>query len=34
MSENKNAREVRFVSIPEGLHQERVYAALSRLLGL
>ena len=34
MSENKNAREVRFVSIPEGLHQERVDAALSRLLGL
>lgn len=27
-------REVRFVSIPEGLHQERVDAALSRLLGL
>jgi len=34
MSEDKNAREVRFVSIPEGLHQERVDAALSRLLGL
>ena len=27
-------REVRFVSIPEGLHQERVDTALSRLLGL
>ena len=34
MSEKKNEREVRFVSIPEGLHQERVDAALSRLLGL
>ena len=34
MIENKNDREVRFVSIPEGLHQERVDAALSRLLGL
>jgi len=34
MSQSKNEREVRFVSIPEGLHQERVDAALSRLLGL
>jgi 23S rRNA pseudouridine1911/1915/1917 synthase len=34
MSQNSNEREVRFVSIPEGLHQERVDAALSRLLGL
>lgn len=34
MSEDKLEREVRFVSIPEGLHQERVDAALSRLLGL
>jgi 23S rRNA pseudouridine1911/1915/1917 synthase len=34
MTQNLNAREVRFVSIPEGLHQERVDAALSRLLGL
>ena len=34
MSQNKDEREVRFVSIPEGLHQERVDAALSRLLGL
>jgi 23S rRNA pseudouridine1911/1915/1917 synthase len=34
MTQNPSAREVRFVSIPEGLHQERVDAALSRLLGL
>jgi 23S rRNA pseudouridine1911/1915/1917 synthase len=34
MSQNNADREVRFVSIPEGLHQERVDAALSRLLGL
>ncbi len=34
MSQSENAREIRFVSIPEGLHQERVDAALSRLLGL
>lgn len=34
MSQNNAEREVRFVSIPEGLHQERVDAALSRLLGL
>ena len=34
MSQDKLEREVRFVSIPEGLHQERVDAALSRLLGL
>jgi 23S rRNA pseudouridine1911/1915/1917 synthase len=34
MSQDKAEREVRFVSIPEGLHQERVDAALSRLLGL
>jgi 23S rRNA pseudouridine1911/1915/1917 synthase len=34
MSLEKAEREVRFVSIPEGLHQERVDAALSRLLGL
>ena len=34
MSQEKAEREVRFVSIPEGLHQERVDAALSRLLGL
>jgi 23S rRNA pseudouridine1911/1915/1917 synthase len=34
MSQSENVREVRFVSIPEGLHQERVDAALSRLLGL
>ena len=34
MSQNKDEREVRFVSIPEGLHQERVDAALSRVLGL
>lgn len=34
MSQDKMEREVRFVSIPEGLHQERVDAALSRLLGL
>ena len=34
MSTDKADREVRFVSIPEGLHQERVDAALSRLLGL
>ena len=27
-------RELRSISIPEGLHQERVDAALSRLLGL
>jgi len=34
VSLEKAEREVRFVSIPEGLHQERVDAALSRLLGL
>jgi len=34
MSQSNAEREVRFVSIPEGLHQERVDAALSRLLGL
>jgi len=34
VSQNNADREVRFVSIPEGLHQERVDAALSRLLGL
>jgi 23S rRNA pseudouridine1911/1915/1917 synthase len=34
MSQEKAEREVRFVSIPAGLHQERVDAALSRLLGL
>ena len=34
MNQSENAREIRFVSIPEGLHQERVDAALSRLLGL
>ena len=34
MSQDKLEREVKFVSIPEGLHQERVDAALSRLLGL
>lgn len=34
MNPNNVEREVRFVSIPEGLHQERVDAALSRLLGL
>ena len=33
-NQNNEEREVRFVSIPEGLHQERVDAALSRLLGL
>ena len=34
MTQSESAREIRFVSIPEGLHQERVDAALSRLLGL
>ena len=29
-----SSREVRNLSIPEGLNQERVDAALSRLLGL